>query len=63
MAIHTMHTDTITKHAYICICAIFTIHVYIYYIWIFMTIHRCMDTDYTTCIYTTCIYNYNTYRY
>ena len=30
MAIHTMHTDTITKHAYICICATFTIHAYIY---------------------------------
>ena len=30
MAIHTMHTDTITKHAYMCICATFTIHAYIY---------------------------------
>ena len=57
MAIHTMHTDTITKHAYICICATFTIHAYIYYMWIFMTIHRCMDTDHTTCT-NTCVYNY-----
>ena len=57
MAIHTMHTDTITKHAYIlCICATFTIHAYIYYIWIFMTIHRYMDTDHTTCT-NTCVYN------
>ena len=67
MAIHTMHTDaiikhayicicaTFTKHAYICICATFTIHAYIYYIWIFMTIHRCMDTDHTTCIMDTII--------